>query len=83
MSATSSRTAHESQQPAEPTPHRGPTAFDIEKVHGPFKADIAQLAHAVRRLLDSGTGVGARPLIQPSRCPPTPTCNSGGFERVM
>jgi len=55
MSATSARAAHNRRlQSTEPTAHRGASAFDVERTHVPFKADIAQLAHVVRRLLDSG-----------------------------
>jgi hypothetical protein len=83
MSATSAHAAHGRPQTTEPTARRGAAAFDVEKIHGPFKADIAQLAHAIRRLLDSGAGVGARPLNQRRPRFPSPTCISGGFERVM
>ena len=83
MSATSAYAAYESPQPAESTAHPAATAFDVEKIHGPFKADIAQLAHVVRRLLDSGAGAVTGPLNRRRPEVPPPTCISGGFERVM
>lgn len=32
------------------TPEAG---FDVDRIHGPMTVDIAQLAHVIRRLLDS------------------------------
>jgi hypothetical protein len=44
-------------------------AFDIDRVHEPFTADIAQLVHAVRRLLASGPQQ-ASPQSQPPQALP-------------
>jgi len=78
MSATSGSAAHE-----RPTARHRAASFDVERIHGPFRADIAQLAHAIRRLLDSGTEVRARPLNPRRPRSLSPTCISGDFERVM
>ncbi len=78
MSAPSARTA---KRPT--AADRSAAAFDIERINGPFTDDIAQLAHAIRRLLDSGTRMGARPLNPRQPRSPSPTCISGDFERVM
>jgi hypothetical protein len=84
MSAELARAAHNRKlQSTEPIAHRGATAFDVERIGGPFGADIAQLAHAIRRLLENGTGVGTRPLNSRRPRSPSPTCISGGFERLM
>lgn len=78
MSAAPPRKRH-----TEPITRRGAAAFDVEKVHGPFRAEIAQLAHAIRRLLDSNGRAVARPDHPSPPRPPALTCISGDFERVM
>jgi hypothetical protein len=80
MSASSPRAIREKSQP---TSHLGASAFDVERTGEPFGADIAQLAHAIRRLLDNGTGVGASPLNSRRPRHPSPTCISSDFERLM
>lgn len=54
MSAASPRAGRTRQFQSAPVSHPPETAVDIDRIHEPFTADIAQFAHAVRRLLDSG-----------------------------
>ncbi len=77
MSATSTRAADRTPQHTELSNHCGATAFDVERIHVPFGADIGQLAHAISRLLDSGSRIGDGPINRPRRTSLSPTCISG------
>lgn len=85
MSATSARAAIHDRRPKkiEPTAYRGASAFDVEKTQGPFRADIAQLAHTLKRLLASGHRSKRQAIQSPPANAPASTCILGDFEQVM